>query len=362
MERLTQLRRVGAFTLIELLCVIAIITILAALLLPAFGQAKARARRVACVNNLRQVGYGFHLFANDHRGKFPMHVPAGDGGSAEFIPAGARIDGDFQLAFQHFQAMATELGTPKILVCPADMRQSTNPFALLQNDNVSYFVNVAAENGRATSILAGDRNLTNDWATGARPTGVETNHSLRWTRELHRYRGNLLYADAHVEGLNGGRVAVPLPSEDRSSASDDASRAGTKIADPVTGVPESQGTNFSALDQQTPAPSGPSAVPLVGQVQFYSSPIGRVRIAGQTVGNAPMGRATNAIPGTNLPGPPVAGVTAPTDSTMSVFDMQLVQFLQDVIKWTYLLLLLMLLLYVSFRLWLWLRERRERRA
>jgi prepilin-type processing-associated H-X9-DG protein/prepilin-type N-terminal cleavage/methylation domain-containing protein len=60
-----------AFTLLELLVVVAIIAILAALLLPALQKAKQQARSISCVNNLRQLGLGFHLFANDHDGAVP---------------------------------------------------------------------------------------------------------------------------------------------------------------------------------------------------------------------------------------------------------------------------------------------------
>jgi prepilin-type N-terminal cleavage/methylation domain-containing protein/prepilin-type processing-associated H-X9-DG protein len=63
-----------AFTLIELLVVMAVIGILAALLLPALSAAKARAKRTACVSNLRQISVGIRLYADDHEDRLPCVV------------------------------------------------------------------------------------------------------------------------------------------------------------------------------------------------------------------------------------------------------------------------------------------------
>lgn len=64
-------RRAPAFSLLELLMVIAFIGLLAGLLIPALGRAKGKALDLNCVSNLRQVGLALSLYADEHEGRLP---------------------------------------------------------------------------------------------------------------------------------------------------------------------------------------------------------------------------------------------------------------------------------------------------
>ena len=65
--------RARGFTLVELLVVIGIIALLISILLPALNQAREKAKRVQCANNIRTFGQAVHLYANQNKGKVPMH-------------------------------------------------------------------------------------------------------------------------------------------------------------------------------------------------------------------------------------------------------------------------------------------------
>src|ERR1035438_7305571 len=114
------------FTLVGLIIIVAVLAILAAMLFPALASAKRKAKRIQCVNNLKQDGLAFRLWEGDNGDKYPMAVSTNKGGSMEYA-----CD-----VFRHFQVMSNELNTPKILVCPADDRTAAASFAKLKNQNV----------------------------------------------------------------------------------------------------------------------------------------------------------------------------------------------------------------------------------
>jgi prepilin-type processing-associated H-X9-DG protein len=193
-----QNKKNWALTLVELLVVVGVIAVLAAIILPVNEPTKRRAQEINCVNNLKQVALSFRVWPSGQDDRYPMAISVTNGGAMEIIATG-NVAGCFQV-------MSNELGTPKILICPAEIDHST-PATNFQNDfnnsHINYFINLDASESYPQQIMCGDDNLAVDGVAVKSGLVLLPSHAqVAWTAARHINVGNIGFADGSVSEVS----------------------------------------------------------------------------------------------------------------------------------------------------------------
>src|SRR5690606_223076 len=112
------------FTLIEVLVVVAIIGILAAILLPTMDKTRMRSKQVGCLNNLKQLAISAQMYAADNSGKLVENVPVNQSATS-WIPGNMQSPADAtNRALLAHGKLSLYADNPDVYHCPADPSQT----------------------------------------------------------------------------------------------------------------------------------------------------------------------------------------------------------------------------------------------
>lgn len=169
--------RASAFSLVELLVTIAIISVLAALLLPALGKAKETGRSTVCQGNLHQIGIALQLYVSENRNIMPTMYDQSAG--TNFQTNLATIN----------TVLSNQLGSQLVLDCPSDTVQ------VFQQTGSSYSWNNLLNGQNADQL----RIMGNSYALTKIPVVLDKEGFHAALGSGHAV--NYLYADGHIKNL-----------------------------------------------------------------------------------------------------------------------------------------------------------------
>ena len=233
---MTQHRRVSrpasGFTLIELLVVIAIIAILAAILFPVFAQAREKARQTSCLSNIKQIGLGLMMYAQDYDEQFPRSDY-----TAPSPPLNPSATGAFAARVNHYKWQAWVLPYIKntqIFFCPSRTR-----------DEVAWSTNGEVKgNGYALNLSISGRPIAaggeNPGFLGGGLPGINTPAETYLLQEL---RNQVSFSSCSTSGCAAGATLYPAARQDSWAAYLTPGGVVNKA-----NAPHSDGFNFTYCD------------------------------------------------------------------------------------------------------------------
>ena len=221
-----------AFTLIEILVVIAIIGILSAILFPVFSRARESGRAKVCLSNMKQLGLAFQQYTQDSRGQYPLAAPYQKWAFGAHWVTGGTVDASGVKTVKNFTDAEMGLADPTTFTTvddhqafPQDPTSALSAYTKSaaiyicpsapdnEKRNLSYSMNCAVAGLSASKIrnpadivlLVDEGKTINDgyfWATGV---AASTDALF----DGHNGGGNLLYADGHVKFM----VSKEIPAD-----------------------------------------------------------------------------------------------------------------------------------------------------